>query len=335
VPYELRYALAEVAGIDAKKIRKTRVLARLAPDEAALARLRRAVEDALEVNLEDEDFRELRTVEDLATYVAEEWASIRWRPVDKGEAPVADVFTAEEHAILATYLGTRVPHGVRDFQPSLEGALYGEEPYDDDAYCWESWGIWLTRRGRSDEVEEVFKRVVGRLVLRDMQERLPAWQARNPDTGETYHSRAHAKRTRGKHRTALLARSLFGFNWADSGPGYSWPELFHLVYVPIYDVYIVTRSDEEEDVALATIQPREPAQDMIESACYRCIEDFAERYEEAFRVWRPEGVVRACGGDLVSRAKAQELIEEACRNVQRSVDGLPEEDEEDGQALGG
>ena len=31
-------------------------------------------------------------------------------------------------------------------------------------------------------------------------------------------------------------------NWADSGPGFSWPVAYHVTWVPLYEQYIVTQS---------------------------------------------------------------------------------------------
>ena len=51
-----------------------------------------------------------------------------------------------------------------------------------------------------------------------------------------YRDRA-AKRT-----VELVPKFLLMINWADSGPGYSWPESYYVTYVPLYDVYVVTSS---------------------------------------------------------------------------------------------
>ena len=36
-------------------------------------------------------------------------------------------------------------------------------------------------------------------------------------------------------------------NWADSGPGFSWPESYYVSYLPVYDVYVVTASADSPD----------------------------------------------------------------------------------------
>ncbi len=44
-----------------------------------------------------------------------------------------------------------------------------------------------------------------------------------------------------------MPRYLFMVNWADSGPGYSWPESYHATYLPGFDVFVVTGSMDSPD----------------------------------------------------------------------------------------
>jgi hypothetical protein len=46
----------------------------------------------------------------------------------------------------------------------------------------------------------------------------------------------------------LLPQHLFTINWADSGPGISWPEAYHVTYIPDYDRYVVTASQDSKDM---------------------------------------------------------------------------------------
>jgi hypothetical protein len=39
-----------------------------------------------------------------------------------------------------------------------------------------------------------------------------------------------------------MPQFLMMINWADSGPGFSWPESYHVTYLPYYNVYVVTGS---------------------------------------------------------------------------------------------
>ena len=47
--------------------------------------------------------------------------------------------------------------------------------------------------------------------------------------------------------TFLLPQFLFQINWADSGPGFSWPESYHACYVPTFGCYVVTASADSKD----------------------------------------------------------------------------------------
>jgi hypothetical protein len=46
---------------------------------------------------------------------------------------------------------------------------------------------------------------------------------------------------------AFVPQHLFTINWADPGPGFSWPEAYHLVYVPGYQRWVVTASQDGDD----------------------------------------------------------------------------------------
>jgi hypothetical protein len=40
---------------------------------------------------------------------------------------------------------------------------------------------------------------------------------------------------------------LLCINWADSGPGFSWPEAYHITRIPGFDQHIVTASRDSPD----------------------------------------------------------------------------------------
>ena len=44
---------------------------------------------------------------------------------------------------------------------------------------------------------------------------------------------------RGFHSEPVLALTI---NWANSGPGYSWPEAYYVAWIPYYERYVVTAS---------------------------------------------------------------------------------------------
>lgn len=44
-----------------------------------------------------------------------------------------------------------------------------------------------------------------------------------------------------------LSRQLFTLNWADSGPGYSWPEDYSVTYLPKFERFVVTAAQDSPD----------------------------------------------------------------------------------------
>ena len=48
-------------------------------------------------------------------------------------------------------------------------------------------------------------------------------------------------------RLTLDPQLVCCINWADSGPGYSWPESYHVTYIPGLEKFIVTSSRDGAD----------------------------------------------------------------------------------------
>ena len=103
--------------------------------------------------------------------------------------------------------------------------------------------VALDNLGLNVEVEETYLLVedyaVASILLERIQGSLPQWGYFRDDKvtqSRVYRDRA-AKRT-----VELVPKFLLMINWADSGPGYSWPESYYVTYVPLYDVYVVTSS---------------------------------------------------------------------------------------------
>jgi hypothetical protein len=85
---------------------------------------------------------------------------------------------------------------------------------------------------------------VARLALSRIQDRLPQWYASRGQT--EIQGRKAYETTDGD--VLLLPLHLFTLNWADSGPGYSWPEAYHVTWFPEFDRYVVTASADCPDV---------------------------------------------------------------------------------------
>src|SRR5215813_5691464 len=81
---------------------------------------------------------------------------------------------------------------------------------------------------------------VAQILLHHVQDRLPQWAAITSDGELVTNRRRHAR-----HKDARLQfnpRLLFEINWATSGPGYEWPEAYHVTSVPGFEKYISTAS---------------------------------------------------------------------------------------------
>ena len=85
---------------------------------------------------------------------------------------------------------------------------------------------------------------VGQVLLHDVQHRLPNWGGW--DGTQFVLARRFRQRAAGQ-TLALAPQHLFTINWADSGPGFSWPDAYHLVYVPGYECCVVTASQDSDE----------------------------------------------------------------------------------------
>jgi hypothetical protein len=93
--------------------------------------------------------------------------------------------------------------------------------------------------------QNALSNAVARIVLTSIQHRLPQWTVVRGD-GQVQYARAYRP---GRHAPVeFLPQHLFTINWADSGPGFSWPEAYHAVFLPGFDRYVVTASQDSPDV---------------------------------------------------------------------------------------
>jgi hypothetical protein len=90
-----------------------------------------------------------------------------------------------------------------------------------------------------DDESKAIDNAVARLILSSIQDRLPNWAV---SYGEGHIEKTRESRTYAKNSLSLLPLHLFTINWADSGPGFSWPEKYFVTWVPVFDRYVVTAS---------------------------------------------------------------------------------------------
>ncbi|MFT5116030.1 MAG: hypothetical protein ACI8P9_005391 [Parasphingorhabdus sp.] len=140
--------------------------------------------------------------------------------------PSVELFTNEEHVVLADWLGT-VPRAPSDNLPRADEALR-KLGFVDNA----------TESKRTEK-----DAAVASFLLAGIQPRLPQWTTMRPsDAGDAEYIEARTIREREiSHSIELAPQFLMMINWA-SRPGISWPDAYYLTWVPVYDVYVVTVS---------------------------------------------------------------------------------------------
>ena len=137
-------------------------------------------------------------------------------------ATAIDLFTPDEHAILAEWFRVKTP-------------TFAQDIVVDDA---------ISRLGFDKEPGHyrLIDAAVAFIVLERVEQRLPQWAAVRDD--ELILAREYRDDSNIPNRKVLLQpRHLFTINWADSGPGYSWPTAYYVTWLPDYDRYVTASAD--------------------------------------------------------------------------------------------
>ena len=137
-----------------------------------------------------------------------------------------DCYTDIERAFLCDYFGIKRPERLADI----------------DVYQPVRSGVYVKPGEYSSEYD--VPNAVARLALARIQDCLPAWAGVN-DSGQCFTSRQYTR-----SEIAMVnyhPQHLFTINWADSGPGFSWPEAYYLVWLPVFERYVVTASQDTPD----------------------------------------------------------------------------------------
>ena len=138
-----------------------------------------------------------------------------------------DLFTKEEHAVFGDWLKVEPKCDAPDI-PSSWDAL-------------DELGYHGKASGYSED-----DAAVADMVLERINGTLPQWASvklRESDDEETVITLGRDVRARlARRKIELIPKYLMTINWADSGPGFSWPVAYHVTWVPIYDEYVVTQS---------------------------------------------------------------------------------------------
>ena len=151
------------------------------------------------------------------------------------------LFHSIEHAVLATYLSRRdlLPAGARELDP--------RSTVDPDTWDEAANGI-APLDGAEFAEDLVVENAVARIALQAIQDRLPQWAAASRGGKVQFGREVRQKADLPGRTDVTVPLFLFEINWADSGPGFSWPEAYYLTWIPYYDSFVVTASNDCTDV---------------------------------------------------------------------------------------
>jgi len=147
--------------------------------------------------------------------------------VESTERSKVDLFTNEEHRVLAHWFEVDPPHAAAgcSLDEALERLGFAEDP---TFYVGEDAAVAF-------------------VLLERVEKRLPSW-GRYDGEQVTVARKYRESHQVPERRVALAPRHLFTLNWADSGPGFSWPGAYYCTWVPGYDRYVVTYSGDTPEV---------------------------------------------------------------------------------------
>lgn len=144
---------------------------------------------------------------------------------------------------------------------------------------------------------------LARLVLSGFEGTLPVFRTRGAD-GVLREVRPTARRRTTSIRAFPI--HLFSINWADSGPGCSWPEAYHLGWLPGFDVWVVVASQDSTDMygyCDRVLGHFELGADPIEASCNLIKQD----WQSQLRGWEQEQWVEILAGGRVNAGDVSEI----------------------------
>ncbi len=149
-------------------------------------------------------------------------------------------FKPLELAVLATYLKKRrlLPRRITSIKTNV---LYRPGEWNE-----EQDGIAPMQGTTYDSCKVALRNAVARICLSAVQDSLPQWGTIDQE-GHIVRSRTITDPLRLPARV-LLPKYLFTINWANSAPGYSWPEAYHATSVPSFKTTIVTLSQDSTEI---------------------------------------------------------------------------------------
>ena len=210
------------------------------------------------------------------------------------EKTAVDLFTPEEHQILSQWLDLEPPGGAS--LPSIDQAL-ARLGFEHDAEC------SYTKLDAA----------VAFIVLEAVEHRLPQWAS----VADGVVNRARTYRPKEmvpKRLAAMLPQHLFTVNWADSGPGFSWPAAYYTTWVPHYDRFVVTDSGDCPDVfGYADIAVGHfGREEGLEKGSRRIV---VETWRDLFEEWNPSRWAYLFFEGLLDSSEAESWADEAWREA--------------------
>jgi hypothetical protein len=166
----------------------------------------------------------------------------------------------------------------------------------------------------TDAVPDRLQIAVAQILLHHVQDGLPQWAAITSGGELVTNRRRHAR-----HKEARLQfnpRLLFEINWATSGPGFEWPEAYHVTYVPGLEKYIFTASRDGDDAfgcadhAIGTADKS----DDLQQAARKVLTSYWQKHADGWdqRRWESciqEGLIE----DRTANAWAEAVWHQRCR----------------------
>ena len=142
---------------------------------------------------------------------------------------IPELYSPMERAVLAAYL--QIP----DPRPD---DLRGLDPTKPVPSRWSERSHGIGPQRSALDSTRMVENAVARICLESVDAQLPQWASIS--NGEVVLGRRTRRAPR--RRRSLSPEHLFTINWADSGPGFSWPEAYYVTVLPGYDVSVVTAS---------------------------------------------------------------------------------------------
>lgn len=169
-------------------------------------------------------------------------------------------FTPEEHKVLASWFGIEPLSRVASELLLTEALLWLGVTRE---------ATWYSKQAAA----------VAAIVLERVWKELPGW---NGDWIRFEYDHP-TWRHKIRRRVQLRPQHLLTINWADTGPGISWPEAYYLTWVPSYKRYVVTVSQDTDefggycDFALGSFHT---ASDPVSGAAEVIIADWHQQCDE-------------------------------------------------------